>query len=153
MTDTPMEIVTWEQVVGMCRDLAHRMRDRSFDAVLGIARGGLVPTALIAQELGLRDVMVASVASYSGDVPGPLRFLQFPEDRQLAGRRVLVADDTWETGHTLHEVRERAERAGAEVTVAVLHYKPKRSLYLAEHPDLWCVETAEWVLYPWERDT
>ena len=112
--------MTWDEVAAMCAALAAQLRGTTFDAVLGIARGGLVPTALLAQELGIRNV--------------------------------LVADDIWDSGRTIHAVRERAESCGARVTVAVLHYKPSRSHFPLEQPDHWCRETDAWVLYPWERD-
>jgi hypoxanthine phosphoribosyltransferase len=147
------EVVSWEEVSAHCARLAERLRQVEFDAVLAVARGGLVPAALLAQELDIRNVMVASVASYVGDRRGDIAFLQFPPSERLRDQRLLVADDIWDTGRTLHAVRQLAAGAGARVTVAVLHYKPRRSVYPSEGPDYWCQETDAWVLYPWERDT
>lgn len=149
---TEREVVSWDDVAGMCRQLSDRLRPAAIDAILGIARGGLVPTALLAQELCLRNVLVASVASYEGDRRGKVAFLQFPPPSELLGRRVLVVDDIWDTGRTLHAVRRRAEEHAATVTVAVLHYKPAASHLRHLSPDLWCRETAAWIVYPWERD-
>jgi len=146
------ETVTWDEVAAMCAALAAQLRGTTFDAVLGIARGGLVPTALLAQELGIRNVLVAAVESYQGDRRGAIRFLQFPPETELRAIRLLLADDIWDSGRTIHAVRERAESCGARVTVAVLHYKPSRSHFPLEQPDHWCRETDAWVLYPWERD-
>jgi len=146
--------VSWAEVEALCREAAAKLDGTQFDAVLGVARGGLVPTALIAQELDIRNVLVAAVAGYLGDRREPdLLFLEFPAAAAVRGRRILVVDDIWDTGRTVQAVRERLTREGAEVTVVVLHYKPARSAFRDLQPDYWCRETDAWILYPWERDT
>jgi hypoxanthine phosphoribosyltransferase len=144
----------WDEVDALCLELADRLRGESFDAILGIARGGLVPAALLAQELDMRDVLVAAVASYRGDERGDtLHFLEFPPDQAIVGRRILVVDDIWDTGRTAALTRQRVVDAGGEPTIAVLHYKPDQSLYPDQQPDYWLHETDRWIVYPWERDT
>jgi hypothetical protein len=145
--------VGWAEIAHLCAVLSDRVRGHQFDAVMAVARGGLIPAALVAQELGVRNVIVASVASYQGDRRGQTQFLEFPSAEQLRGRSILVVDDIWDSGRTLHAVRERAVACGAQVVVAVLHYKPARSAYPDERPDHWCLETDAWIAYPWERDT
>lgn len=145
--------VTWDEIAALCRELGDRVRGGSYDAILGIARGGLVPAALVAQEIGLRRVMAAAVASYEGDHRGAsLDFLEFPPDQAIAGRNILVVDDIWDSGRTIELVRRRISEAGGRCTVAVLHYKPAQSAYPDRQPDIWLRETDDWIVYPWERD-
>jgi uncharacterized protein len=151
---TARVIVSWDEIAAMCHDLSLRLAGRPFDAILGIARGGLVPAALVAQELGLRRVLAAAVASYHGEArDATLHFLEFPPDQAIVGRRILVVDDIWDSGRTAELVRRRISEAGGVPTVAVLHYKPLRSVYPDRQPDVWLAETDDWILYPWERDT
>lgn len=148
------ERISWEEVAELCTELALRLAGQRFDALMGIARGGLVPAALIAQEMGIRNVLVAAAAGYEGDRrDAELAFLEFPADCAVTGRRVLVVDDIWDSGRTIEAVRARLRNVGAEVTVAVLHYKPRQSAYPDRMPDLWCRDTDNWIVYPWERDT
>lgn len=138
----------------MCAVLAKRLAGESFDAILGIARGGLIPAALLAQELDTRDVLVAAVASYKGEERGEqLVFLEFPRDEVIDGRRLLVVDDIWDSGRTVEHTRRRVIEAGGEPVIVVLHYKPNQSHYPSLAPDYWIGETDAWVVYPWERDT
>lgn len=147
------EIVTWDDVAMMCRTLASRLAAERFDAILGIARGGLVPAALLAQELALRDVLVASVASYEGERRGDtLHFLEFPPDQAVVGRRILVVDDIWDSGRTAELVRRRILEAGGQPIIAVLHYKPEASHFPDRRPDYSVEDTDAWIQYPWERD-
>lgn len=129
-----------------------------FDAILGITRGGLVPASLLAQCFELRNVLTATVIFY--DDAGKTfygmmepRFLSFPDDRLIEGKRVLVVDDVFDSGRTARSTRLRCARAGAaSVSVAVLHYKPERNAFgEAERPAYYARETSDWIVYPWEK--
>lgn len=152
-TDQDLEVVHWEDVEVLCTELAEKLRAVPFDAILAIARGGLVPAAILAQELDKRDVLVAAVASYKGDHRGEkLHFLEFPPDQAIVDRRILIVDDIWDSGRTLALTRRRVVDAGGTPIAVVLHYKPEQSLYPEERPDIWVRETNAWIRYPWERD-
>ena len=143
--------LSWDEVSEICESLAVHLQKYDFDAVLGIARGGLVPTAIIANQLGLHEVLNASIASYDGDSrQSELKFLSFPPDTVLAGRRILLVDDIWDSGRTARFTQMRLKAAGAHATLVVLHYKPQSSAFGDESPDLYHESTEEWIVYPWE---
>ena len=57
--------VSWDQFHRDARALAWRLADKGpFEAIVCITRGGLVPAAIVARELGLRLVETICVASY-----------------------------------------------------------------------------------------
>jgi hypoxanthine phosphoribosyltransferase len=142
-------VVSWEELDELVAHLAGRV-GADYDHILAIARGGLVPAGMLAYRLGIRDILVASVAFYDGERRGSApEFLEFPADAILAGRRVLIVDEVWETGTTIAAVHARAVAAGAIVTTAVLHFKPGRSL-VAPGPEHWAAETDAWVVYPFK---
>ena len=61
----------------------------TYDAMLVITRGGMVPGCLISEKMDLRNILVAAVVYYT-DVDQTLDtpiFLQFPTDTLLAGKR------------------------------------------------------------------
>jgi hypoxanthine phosphoribosyltransferase len=143
-------VLTWEQLDGLVARLAGAV-GREHDIVLAISRGGLVPAGMLAYRLELRQILVAGVEFYKADGgthPEP-QFLQFPDDVQLAGRRVLVVDEVWETGETMAAVLARVRSAGGLPMSAVLHYKPGRSR-VDERPDHWAAEVEDWVRYPYK---
>jgi uncharacterized protein len=78
--------------------------------------------------------------------------MQFPNDTLLAGKRVLIVDDVWDSGRTAMAVRERVRVAGGEPHVAVLHYKPHASRYPADRPDYFAEITDDWIVYPWDDE-
>ncbi len=49
--------LSWEDLLGLVRRLALALEGEEFDLLLGIARGGLIPTALLAQALSVREIL------------------------------------------------------------------------------------------------
>jgi uncharacterized protein len=145
------DIVTWDDLDRMVEGLADRLRSEQFDLMLAITRGGLVPAGMLAYRLRIRNILVAAVEFYDDHgQPGPHpTFLQFPADPLLRGQRILVVDEVWDSGTTIHAVTERIRQAGGLPTTAVLHWKPTHSLVPGE-PDVHAVTTDAWVVYPFK---
>jgi len=77
-------------------------------------RGGLVPAAIVARELGIRIVETVSVASYDYDKQGEVAVLkavsaEFSGKTQSSG--ILIVDDLVDTGATAKVVREMLPKA------------------------------------------
>ena len=144
------DVVTWDDLAAMVAELAARVGS-DYDAMLTITRGGLVPAGMLAYRLGIRNILVAAVEYYDDEGrPGPHpTFLQFPADPLLRGLRVLIVDEVWDSGTTIHAVTERVRQAGGSPTTAVLHYKPTHSTMPAT-PDHHIVTTDRWVVYPFK---
>ena len=145
------DIVSWEDLDRLVGDLADRLVGQPFDVMLAITRGGMVPAGMLAYRLRLRDILVAAVEYYddTGQHGPTPTFFQFPADPLLRGKRVLIVDEVWDSGTTIHAVTERVRQAGGIPTTVVLHYKPERSNVPGE-PDLYAVTTDRWVVYPFK---
>jgi hypoxanthine phosphoribosyltransferase len=145
------DIVSWEALDGLVADLAERLAGERFDVMLAITRGGLVPAGMLAYRLRIRNILVAAVEFYDDQgQPGPRpTFLQFPADPLLRGQRVLIVDEVWDSGTTIHAVTARVQQAGGIPTTAVLHWKPARSVVPGE-PDVHAVTTDAWIVYPFK---
>ena len=63
--------VSWDQFHRDFRALAWRLNGAGpFEAIVSITRGGLVPAAIVARELGIRLIETVCVASYDHTTPG-----------------------------------------------------------------------------------
>ncbi len=93
-TTPERDIVSWDDLDRLVADLAGRLVGTTFDVMLCITRGGLVPAGMLAYRLRIRNILVAAVAFYDDEgQPGPHpTFLQFPADPLLRGQRVLIVD-------------------------------------------------------------
>ncbi len=139
--------VSWDQFHRDARALAWRLAEKGpFRAVLAITRGGLVPAAIVARELDLRDIETIGIASYDFTRQGELKLIKPAADAYLedGGQGVLVVDDLVDTGNTLKAVREMLPRAH----YATVYAKPAG----VELVDTFITEVSQdtWIFLPWD---
>src|SRR6201987_1304183 len=119
--------VSWDQLHRDCRALTWRLNEVGpFHAVIAITRGGLVPAAIVARELGVRIIDTVCVASYDHDKQGDLTVLEgvAPHNSRLGGgtgKGLLIVDDLVDTGKTGQLVRAMLP----EAHFATVYAKPK----------------------------
>jgi hypoxanthine phosphoribosyltransferase len=149
------EILTWDDVDRLIDALLPQFRG-TFDAMVMITRGGLVPGGIISEALDLKHLLTAAVDFPAEVASAKLaawpEFLQFPDTQLLAGRRTLIVDDVWGSGRTITAVKSRVEAAGAYPELCVLHYNPQRTLFTKAWPDYYAAITDARIIYPWEID-
>jgi len=146
-----VKYVPWGEALKLCYSLAGRILDSgaSFDAIVTISRGGLVPARIISDVLGIEEMYV--IRSRFWGVAG--RVFEEPqvsihEPLDVSGKDVLVVDEVVDTGLTMGKVVKLIRGMGARnVKSAVLHYKLTSSL----RPDYYVEVVKEWVwiFYPW----
>jgi uncharacterized protein len=136
--------VDWPLFGEMCRALALRIfRAYDPDVVIGIARAGVIPGAVVASILQRDFASLAITRTEAGGRPvviaGP--------PRVVTGRRVLIVDETCDTGATmklaLNAVRELKP---ADVKTAVSF---RTGPY---QPDFAALETENFIILPWDRE-
>ncbi|HVH08387.1 MAG TPA: phosphoribosyltransferase family protein [Gemmatimonadales bacterium] len=136
--------VDWPFFGEMCRALALKIfREYDPDVVIGIARAGVIPGAVVASILQRDFASMAITRTESGARPvviaGPPRI--------VSGRRVLIVDETCDTGATmklgLNAVRELKPAA---VKTAV-------SFRTGDYqPDFYALQTDNFIILPWDRE-
>ncbi len=151
------EILTWTDVDKLIDHLIPQF-EGEFQAMVIITRGGIVPGGMLAEALKLDTILTAAV-----DFPAEMemekekgrllawpKFLQFPENNLLTGKRVLVVDDVWGSGRTITSVKNRISSAAATALTCVMHFNPYRSLFGTVRPDYYAAITDAFIVYPWE---
>ena len=105
------EVLTWELFGTAARELAVQVADSGYrpDLIFAIARGGLFVAGALGYALDVKNLHVANVEFYTGvdeRLPLPIMLPPVPDLVDMAGARVLVADDVADTGATLELVRD-----------------------------------------------
>lgn len=151
------ELVSWDEVQNLISLLISQF-DNEFQAMLIITRGGVVPGGMLAERMGITDILTAAV-EFPGDLENEQenilvwpRFLQFPDDELLRSRRVLTVDDVWGSGRTSTAVKNRVSAAGGMPFTSVLHFNPYRNLFGSARPDYFAASTDAYIVYPWEQE-
>lgn len=150
------ELLTWSDVDKLIDVMVPQLQSvGSFDAMLMITRGGIIPGGLLAEVLDIKHVLTAAVDFPTTEQAGLMAwptFLQFPASSLLLSRQTLIIDDVWGSGRTSTAVKGRALSAGAKPYTCVLHFNPYRSLFSNAEPDFYAAITDAYVIYPWEVD-
>lgn len=141
--------VSWDQFHRDARALAWRLSGaaRSFEAMVCITRGGLVPAAIVARELGVRLIETVCVASYHDyQKQGGLEVIKgISNDITLGdGAGVLVIDDLVDTGKTVQVVREMLPQAHYATVYAKPLGRPLVDTFVTE------VSQDTWIYFPWD---
>jgi xanthine phosphoribosyltransferase len=134
--------LSWEEIHAASRELARRLEGKGpFGGIIAIARGGLVPAAIVATELGIRQVDTVCIAGYDEATRHELEILKrVPGD----GTGWLVVDDLVDSGRTARVVRGMLPGGH----YATLYAKPSgRPLVQTHVAD---VEQDIWLVFPWE---
>jgi xanthine phosphoribosyltransferase len=142
--------VSWDQFHRDARALAWRLAAAGpFKAVVCITRGGLVPAAIVARELGIRVIETVCVASYEHQKRGELQVLKKIAAEVVAagsgsGDKVLIVDDLVDTGKTAKLVREMLPKAHFATVYAKPMGRPQVDTFITE------VSQDTWIFFPWD---
>ncbi len=142
--------VSWDQFHRDSRALAWRLNGVGpFEAVVCITRGGLVPAAIVARELGIRVIETVCVASYTHTNQGALTVLKDVAPAVIArgggeGAGVLIVDDLVDTGQTAKVVRGLLPRAHLATVYAKPMGRPMVDTFITE------VSQDTWIYFPWD---
>jgi len=141
--------VSWDQFHRDARALAWRLNASGpFRAIVCITRGGLVPAAIVAREIGIRVVETICIASYHEEQKqGELLVLKsIAKDvvGNLDGSDLLVIDDLVDTGATAKVVRELLPKAHFATIYAKPLGRPMVDTFVTE------VSQDTWIYFPWD---
>jgi uncharacterized protein len=137
-------VVDWPFFGELCRALALRVaREYQPEVVLGVAKAGVIPGVVVASILQCEFVSMVVSRPDAGELP----VLVSGPPPTIRGRRVLIVDETCDTGSTmklaLSEVRAlRPAEARTTVSFRTGDYQP----------DFHAFETDNFIILPWDRE-
>jgi xanthine phosphoribosyltransferase len=144
-------VISWPELHRDTRILCHALMERPpFQGIIAIARGGMIPAALVARELEIRLLDTISASSYHESSDGGAQNMR-SEVKILKGvdhdgEGFLLIDDLVDTGNTARVIRKLLPKA----FFATLYAKPKGRQVV----DLCVKEFSQdkWIYFPWDID-
>lgn len=143
--------VSWDQFHRDSRALAWRLSGQgNWQAMVCVTRGGLVPAAIVAREIGIRMIETVCVASYhdyknqSGLEVIKKVSAEVATMGGAGGSGVLVVDDLVDTGGTARVVREMLPNCHYATIYAKPMGRPLVDTFVTE------VSQDTWIYFPWD---
>lgn len=148
----------WRHVQRACDQLATKYDYNLPTRIVALARGGLIPATIMANQLGVRHIYSLGVSSYEQSIsgeeyPGQVEMYQrIPTNiaKLKADETVLLIDDISDRGTTFDYATNYVKQVmGGQIVTMSLVIKPETKFiptyYYAEVPQD-C-----WVTFPWEK--
>jgi xanthine phosphoribosyltransferase len=140
---------SYEEFKNDTQVLVNKCRDYEPDVLLGIARGGLTLSHLMAQALDMRNLFTLNSIHYEGELKlDTFNIFNIPD--MLHAKRVLIIDDIVDSGETMREILKvlHEKFPETEFKLATIFFKPTAVL----QPDYTVKEANKWIDFFWEVD-
>lgn len=136
--------VDWPFFGELCRGLALKVwKSYQPDLVVGVARAGVMPGAVIASILRVDFASMSLRRSEEGEAPA----LIHRPTLSPKGRDVLLVDSTCDSGATLRLALSVLKEEGADVVKTAVAIRTG-----AYEPDFVGLQNPSFVILPWDRD-
>tara|TARA_B100000959_G_C14838575_1_gene565042 strand:- start:106 stop:606 length:501 start_codon:yes stop_codon:yes gene_type:complete len=141
-------VVTWAEVHRDTKLLARKLIGTDeWKGIIAVTRGGLVPAAIIAREMDIRNIDTICIATYDEQYIGDVNMIKVP-DLAVAekGESWLMIDDLVDTGATIKAARELLPNCHIATVYAKEMGRPSVDTFVHEVPQNY------WVFFPWDTD-
>lgn len=141
--------LSWMDVSGLCKELSAQVSMAGADAVVGIARAGLIPATQVALHLRCELFPVRLTRRERGEVLHRSPVWKAPPPADVAGKAVAVIDEMSDTGETLAIAAAACLEAGAArvITAALVAHS-----WADPAPGMVALRSDAFVLFPWDRE-
>ncbi|HUC41544.1 MAG TPA: phosphoribosyltransferase family protein [Gemmatimonadales bacterium] len=131
--------VDWAFFGELCRVLALKVfREYDPEVVIGIAKAGVIPGAVVASILQ-RDFASIAISKEGSVIAGPPRL--------VTGKRVLLVDETCESGNTMKLALAAVRELKPAAVKTAVSFKTG-----AYKPDFFALENENFIILPWDLE-
>ncbi|MGI8498789.1 MAG: phosphoribosyltransferase [Gemmatimonadaceae bacterium] len=140
--------IDWPLFGELSRALALRVA-RGYDPelVLGVATAGVIPGAVVAAILDRRFQSIMVSRRFGADAVREMPSVLEAAPAAVRGRRVLIVDETCDSGATLRLAVSAVVNAGAGDVRTAVGFRTG-----SYQPDFAALETESTIILPWDRE-
>lgn len=153
--------LTWTDIEKDASTLISKIKgsDKSYDCIVGIANGGLIPTCLIAKALKIKKVFTVSIKAYIDEYAHQVQFVTSLNHKDFKGcQNVLIIDDLVDRGETLFETQKilsyfsYSYKYNFNFDSAVVYLKKSDDFVPKTIPTYYSqiMDPKTWLVFPWE---
>lgn len=149
----PVKVVKWGDANRWSEEVSDEIKRSGYkvDVAIALARGGLAPTRLISDMVGIRDVISIKVEHWFETATQDKKAeIKYAYKVDLSGKNVLIVDDICDTGDSFVTAKEYVKENfnPKEIRTAALQHIKQTAKF---EPDYYAdsVEEWAWSMYPW----
>ena len=143
---------SWQEAEKAVYSISQKIDESGFrpDILVGISRGGLVPSRLLPDVLNVPILYTIRISFYSSvGVRMEEPKVTQPLSVDVSGKSILMIDDISDSGKSLELAEKYLKQSSPpSLKTATFHFKPDSCF----RPDYFYAETSSWIVYPWERE-
>lgn len=139
--------VSWDDVHAYITTIADTFKDRQFDCILSIARGGAILGTMLSHKLNIPTQYIG-ISSYNNtQKTNNIKYYQYPN--LLNYKNIIVIDDIIDTGDTINSIKTdiAANMKDSQFTYTTMYATLTQSTKVDYYYKL---KTDEWIQFPWE---
>jgi len=139
--NSPKEYCSWNEVELLTRTIADKIqksKNKQYDAILAITRGGIIPARLMARELGINCIQLIPVRDKK----------LFIEEMPIMhkDKKYLVIDEIYDTGDTFYKVYAAVRIFDCDFAFLMSRYSRNNGgTYIGR-----VLNHNKWIVFPWE---
>lgn len=149
--------VNWDSIQNMCESLSKKIIEYNvikFDCILCLGRGAMIPSRLLSEYLGIKNVSYLEIGSlYVGQASiGQIKVE--PCQKNFSNLNVLMVDECMTTGTTFEKAKKaitsnrmtKPKELGFACIFVNKNIQSKPSFYCNEYDAM-----STWIVFPWEN--
>jgi len=118
----------WSEIESAIAKLVQKLDGKKFKTISTISRGGLVPARLVADRLGIKQILV---------------------DGESISEDSLFVDDIYDSGETFRKIIQKADNPDEFVFATI--YARRKDAYPKQLVYSELTRDTEYIVYPWDR--
>lgn len=138
--NSPKQYCSWHEVEYLTKIVADKIQksNKTYDAILGITNGGIIPARLMARELNIDYIQLIPVRHkklYKEEMPQLLKY-----------KKYLIIDEIYDTGHIFCKVYDAVRIFDCDFAFLMSRYEHNsRGTYVGK-----VLNHNKWIVFPWE---
>lgn len=141
---------TYNEIHDACCELQYNdwLRIWKPDLIIGLIRGGMIPSVIVSHALG--DIKMEAIDYASGDGKGEQSQHTNKIPKFDPSLKLLIVDDICDSGYSMKEVVDEYTSRGHLVNTFALYYK-ESSVYKPDYIWQTIPEDSPWIIFPFEN--
>ena len=136
--------INWNDFHQHTKKLCQKIKAHgTYDKIIAVSRGGLIPAGIIAYELNIRNNEAVNFSSYDNQESRATQDIEMSVHVGKVDEKTLVVDDLADSGRTFQVLRKYFPKATFVTIYAKKQGASQVDIYAEDIPD-------KWIVFPWD---